>query len=375
MLGINICADVAVLPLLLLLLQDAASKQQYFKPQELANLLYALPQLETQPSPQWLSRFLNTCYNSLPDFNSQELSMLGLGLVRLKHRPSQHWLAGYVQAVQVHLDATGSTYSAVGSSSSSSVPEDTDISDSSSGGIDQGQAAAAEAAISRPAGFQPQGFVNVLRGLCAWGERPGPALRRSCLAAAGTLLPQLNAEGSSTLVWALAKLHMPPSRALLARLLAHSQLQLQAATATDLALFAWGLGTLGITPKPSTTRSSSSKQLGAIQSSSSISSSSSVSSRLLVPWLSEFMYSSHRALGSATARDVACLLVGVVRMRLQPGKTLNRCGCVILCDACRVVLLSESCFFLHLGCCVVVLAALPGAVLMLCINLLRANLF
>jgi hypothetical protein len=334
---------------LLLLLQEAASKQQYFGPQELANLLYALPQLDAQPSSQWLSGFLNTCYNSLPDFNSQELSLLGMGLVGLKHRPSQQWLAGYLQAVQVHMDATGSTSACVGSSSSSSsMPDETDISSSSSSssssGNDPDQAAAAAAAdFGRPAGFQAQGFANVLRVLCAWGERPGPAWSSSCLAAASRLLPELNAQGSSTLVWAMAKLQIPPSRALLARLLAHSQPQLQAASATDLALFAWGLGTLGVTPKTSSSsRSSSSTFSGAMQTSSS-SSSSSVS-RLLVPWLSEFTYSSHRSLGYATARDVACLLVGVVRMRLQPGETVrmvwlfeyclqgstaNRCCCVV----------------------------------------------
>lgn len=102
-------------------------------------------------------------------------------------------------------------------------------------------------------------------------------------------------------------LQMPLSRGLLARLLAQTQPQLQAATATDLALLAWGLGTLGVLAPPSS-------------SSSSTGFSSSSSSRLLGRWLSEFMYCSYRAVGSATARDVACLLVGVVRMRLQPGE-------------------------------------------------------
>ncbi|KAF6257606.1 hypothetical protein COO60DRAFT_1211694 [Scenedesmus sp. NREL 46B-D3] len=323
------------------LLQAAASKQQFFKPQELANLLYALPLLEAQPSQQWLSGFLNACYDSLPSFNSQELSLLGLGLVRLHHKPQREWLAAYLQAVQVHLQATGmspgftsssssssigvpdaavSVGSAEGGSSSSSSSSDSLFGAEGSSSTYKAQPAAATAAApgSRPAGFQAQGFVNVLRVLCAWGERPGPAWRSSCLAAAGRLLPQLGAEGSSTLVWAMAKLQMPPSRALLARLLVHSQPQLRAASATDLALLAWGLGTLGITPCSSSSSSSSSSATAANSSSSSV-------SRLLLPWLSEFMYYSHRALGSATARDVACLLVGAVRMRLQPdGRWLQR---------------------------------------------------
>jgi hypothetical protein len=285
---------------LLLLLQAASDRQQYFTSQELANLLYALPALEAQPSRKWLSGFLNACYDSLPEFNSQELSLLGLGLVRLHHRPRQEWRSAYMQAVRVQLDATGSTVSACGSSSSSSgVPDHFGMSGSSSNSDADGQDQPAAAAASRADGFQVQGFVNVLRVLCAWGEQPTHAWRGSCRAAAGRLLPQLSAEGSSTLVWAMVKLRILPGRDLLVRLLAHTQPQLQAATATDLALLAWGLGTLGVTP---------------------ISGSSSSVQKLLVPWLDEFMYYSHRALGSATARSMACLLVGVVRMCLQPGE-------------------------------------------------------
>jgi hypothetical protein len=218
------------------LLQAAASKQQFFKPQELANLVYALPLLEVQPSQQWLSGYLNACYNSLASFNSQELSLLGLGLVRLNHRPKQDWLEGYLQAVQLQLDATGSTAVAgssnsssssdadmpsvnsrgssiaddiTSSSSSSAAPAEGDGTNASTSGSDQVQpAAAAAATVSRPAGFQVQGFVNVLRVMCAWGQRPGPAWQASCLAAAGRVLPELNAEGSSTLVWAMAKLQV-----------------------------------------------------------------------------------------------------------------------------------------------------------------------
>jgi hypothetical protein len=53
-----------------------------------------------------------------------------------------------------------------------------------------------------------------------------------------------------------------------------------------------------------------------------------------VPWLSEFTYCSYRALGSATARDVACLLVGVVRLRMQPGETPRKLYCCCCCCKC-----------------------------------------
>jgi hypothetical protein len=132
----------------------------------------------------------------------------------------------YMQAVQVQLEATGSTEASSGSSSrdviitsksSSSSSSSSSVTFADAAGAENSTAAAAAAAVgsNRPTGFQPQGFINVLRVVAAWGQQPGPAWRASCLAAAERLLPQLGAEGSSTLLWAMAKLQVRISLALI----------------------------------------------------------------------------------------------------------------------------------------------------------------
>lgn len=202
--------------------QEAQNKQQYFRPQELANLLYALPQLEVQPSQQWLSGWLETCYGNLHSFKSQELSLLGIALVRLKQRPTEKWLRSYMQAIQMQLDATAPASELASTSN-------TNISSSNSSGsansmLGQGQQQEQEqqqqqqqaaeqdghspSAGQQLAGFQAQGLANVLWVVAVWGVIPDTQWQSSGMAAVKQLLPDCTIQGLSTLVWALTKLQV-----------------------------------------------------------------------------------------------------------------------------------------------------------------------
>eukprot|EP00879_Flechtneria_rotunda_P011720 GHRR01012241.1.p1 GENE.GHRR01012241.1~~GHRR01012241.1.p1 ORF type:complete len:527 (+),score=239.26 GHRR01012241.1:1782-3362(+) len=157
-------------------------------------------------------------------------------------------------------------------------------------------------------------------------------------------------------------LQVPVPDALLQELLLRSQQLLAIATLTDCAMMLWGLGSVAYMPdsgSSSSNRSRDSKtlsQLAAIGSgldgiqpsgssrannsmpsgstsqkssrtsnskqsaSSSFGGGGSSSSKTNHSWLSDLMYHSHRALPSASAKDIACLLAGAVRLKLQPGQ-------------------------------------------------------
>eukprot|EP00878_Enallax_costatus_P017475 GHUV01018356.1.p1 GENE.GHUV01018356.1~~GHUV01018356.1.p1 ORF type:complete len:890 (+),score=363.92 GHUV01018356.1:326-2995(+) len=307
------------------LLQAAESKRQFFKPQELVSLLYALPLLNVQPAQPWLSTWLDACYSSLYHFNSQELAMLGVGLVRLKQQLSGQQLAEYLHAVQLQLDATvdiaqhshGSrpstrTAPSTGSSCSGGDAQQDLQQPTQESQQQQQPTVSQDSRLQRPhlAGFQAQGLVNILWALAVWGVKLEPSWQASSLACTKQMLGSCTAKGLSTLLWALTKLQVPVDSTLLAQLLQQAQPLLPTASSTDLALVMWSCGTLGVRCQ----HSSSSHR--AVSSTAAADSSSRGSTA--PDWLTDLLYYSRRQLAGASTRDLVSMLVGAVRMHLQP---------------------------------------------------------
>jgi hypothetical protein len=204
--------------------QATAAKLDNFRPQELANMMYALPLLGAQPSHAWLSDFLVQCHTKLFNFKPQELSQLALGLARLDQRPANAWLQDYLRAVKVHMDgcAAGAGVNRQQHLRHHHYPQH-HIDNHKQVADVHAQAAVAAAPVEAAGpntGLNPQGLVNILWALCAWGvsttgqqQLPQGALLQpdwqdSCLKCAEAMLPNMNSRGISTLTWALARLEV-----------------------------------------------------------------------------------------------------------------------------------------------------------------------
>lgn len=357
----------------------------YFRPQELAILLHALAQLDAPLPAAWRSSFLAACLPNMHSLTLQELSMLAVSLVRLQHKPDQQWLGAFMHAAQVQLShaaaAAGAggaaggwlqtapgvhhmqlqqqqlhhalAHSAVAAGANSSTSEASTA--AAAGAVSQpswegqghsskGEGEPAEVAVDaaftqhhHSANFTGvQGVVNIVWALAKWQAVPPGAWQACCFAAIQAHIRELTVQGVSTLVWSFAKLQLQPPRALLLQLMQHTRRRtlLPAATATDMAMLTWGLGSLGLTAaaleaataahagSTDSTWEGSTAQHSMPRSRSSVSRSAGFVQGWSYHWLNDLMYHSFRVLPAASTADLATLLVGAVKMRLDPGEAL-----------------------------------------------------
>lgn len=356
----------------------------YFRPQELAILLHALARLDAPLPAAWRSSFLAACLPNMHSLTLQELSMLAVSLVRLQHKPDQQWLGAFMHAAQVqlsHAAAAGAggaaggwlqtapgvhhmqlqqqqlhhalAHSAVAAGANSSTSEASTAAAAGAvsqpswegqGHSSQGEGEPAEVAVDaaftqhhHSANFTGvQGVVNIVWALANWQAVPPGAWQACCFAAIQAHIRELTVQGVSTLVWSFAKLQLQPPRALLLQLMQHTRRRtlLPAATATDMAMLTWGLGSLGLTAaaleaataahagSTDSTWEGSTAQHSMPRSRSSVSRSAGFVQGWSYHWLNDLMYHSFRVLPAASTADLATLLVGAVKMRLDPGEAL-----------------------------------------------------
>jgi hypothetical protein len=152
-------------------------------------------------------------------------------------------------------------------------------------------------------------LANVLWALATARQAPGAGTMAAFFAASQPRLPQLSPQGLSNIVWALAVLQQPPPAAWLQEAHACAAASMQAFSLQHIAMMCWGTGKL---------RWYAAALAGTTHSTSSSKSSSSMQQH--PPWLDQALVqlSSSVLPGTAGAsQSVACVLWGLVRLRLQ----------------------------------------------------------